>query len=24
MRDIVRCWLTESAMCDVTPESATA
>jgi hypothetical protein len=24
MRDIVRCWLTEGAMCDVTPESATA
>jgi hypothetical protein len=24
MRDIVRCWLTEGATCDVTPQSATA
>lgn len=24
MRDIVRCWLTEGAACDVTPQSATA
>lgn len=24
MRDVVRCWLTEGASCDVTSQSATA